>query len=170
MSAVKGLDTLMRKLQALGGDVPRALHEGVAQTIEVASDDAKQLAPKNSSSQADGSGSMSIVAGISTEIKALPDGSEGKVISKAPHSIFVEMGTGPVGAANHGGISPHVSVSYTGRESWVYPTVIDGEQTFRTTSGQPARPFMYPAATMNRETFLKLTKMRLRDKIGKAGG
>ena len=170
MITIKGLDSLMRKLSALGGDVPRALYEGVAQTIEIAAADAKMLAPKNSSSQSDGSGSGSIVSGISTEIKTLPDGAEGKVLSKTAHSIFVEMGTGPVGAANHAGISPMAKPSYTSRESWAYPTVIDGEETYRVTSGQPARPFMYPAATMNKETFARLTKMRLLDKIRKAGG
>lgn len=170
MSTIKGLDSLMRKLQALGGDLPQALYEGVALTINVAVADAKMLAPKNKNSQADGIGGMSLVAGISGNVEEIPGGAEGKVISKAEHSEFVEYGTGPVGAANHAGVSPHHSKVYTARESWAYPTVIDGEETYRVTSGQPARPFMYPAATMNKDTFVKLTKMRLRDKIRKAGG
>jgi HK97 gp10 family phage protein len=170
MSEIKGMDSLMRKLNALGGNVPRALYQGVADTIEVAAADAKMLAPKNSSSQSDGTGSGSIVSGIQTKIKTLSDGAEGSVISTAAHSIFVEMGTGPVGAANHAGISPKVSPSYTSRESWAYPTVIDGEETYRVTSGQPARPFMYPAAVMNKDTFIRLTKLRVLDGIRKAGG
>ena len=170
MTAIKGLDSLMRKLSALGGDVPQALYLSVEDTIETAAADAKTLAPKNDKSQADGTGGMSIVAGIITEIKPTQGGANGRVASTAEHSEFVEFGTGPVGAANHAGVSPNYSKVYTARESWAYPTVIDGEETYRTTSGMPARPYLYPAAIMNKDTFKKITKLRLEDAIRKAGG
>jgi hypothetical protein len=89
---------------------------------------------------------VSLRAGIEHEVKSTTERIEGRVFSNAPHSVFVEMGTGPVGASNHMGISPNVNPTYTTRKSWAFPIVIDGEETFRTTSGQPARPFMYPAA------------------------
>lgn len=100
-----------------------------------------------------------------------------KVICNAPYGAYVEFGTGPVGEQNHGGISPNVTPTYTtkfyrktgkhkgtpwnvdpetgkvtGPMFWVYTP--DGGETFVRTSGQPARPFMYPAAKQNRGTFL----------------
>lgn len=170
MSAIKGLDSLMRKLDALGGDVQNALAQAVMETAEVAAADARTLAPANSMSQADGAGGGSLRSSIATEKKTLPDGSEARVFTNAPHAGFVEFGTGPVGAGNHAGISPHVSPSYTTRKSWVYPTVIKGEETFVTTSGQPARPYLYPAAAANKETFVSLAKLKLKNAIRKAGG
>lgn len=170
MIVIKGLDSLMRKLDALGGDVQNALAQAVMETAEEAADDARTLAPVNSMSQADGAGGGSLKSSITTENKTLPNGSEARVFTNAYHAGFVEFGTGPVGAGNHAGISPHVSPSYTSRQSWVYPTVIKGEETFRTTSGQPARPYLYPAATMNKDTFKSITKLKLMNAIRKAGG
>lgn len=170
MTAIKGLDSLMRKLDALGGDVKSALAQAVKQTTETAAADAKRMAPANSGSQAGGSGGGSLRSSISTEQKEQIGGVEGRVFANAPHAAYVEFGTGPVGAANHSGISPHVSVSYTDRKSWVYPTVLGGKETFVTTSGQPARPYLYPAAVMNKDTFKSITKLKLMDAIRKAGG
>lgn len=66
----------------------------------------------------------------------------GGVKSTAPHAGFVELGTGPKGQANHAGISPKISPTYTMRP-WVYFN--PKTQTFVRTSGMPASPYMYPA-------------------------
>lgn len=72
--------------------------------------------------------------------------------------MYVEMGTGPVGEANHAGISPNVNPMYT--QPYVLRTSKNGKKyrvkgwyyfneksgSVRYTEGQPARPFMYPAA------------------------
>lgn len=71
----------------------------------------------------------------------------GEVYSGAPHGIYVEMGTGPKGEANHAGVNPEWAVGVTYRPNgWTYPTK-DGE--FRFTRGMPARPFLYPAFKAN---------------------
>lgn len=73
----------------------------------------------------------------------------GEVYSGAPHGIYVEMGTGPKGEANHAGVNPEWAAGVTYRPNgWVYPTK-DGE--FRFTRGMPARPFMYPAFKANEQ-------------------
>lgn len=170
MSAIKGMDSLLRKLNSLGGDVPEALTQAVKQTAEVAAGDARAMAPANAMSQAGGSGGGSLRQSITTDDKQTDAGAEARVFTNAYHSSFVEFGTGPVGAANHAGISPHVSPSYTTRASWAYPVVIQGEETFRTTSGQPARPYLYPAATKNKDTFQAITRLSILEAIRKAGG
>lgn len=190
MSTIKGLDSLIRKLNKLGGDVPGALEQAVKQTAELAADDARGMAPANAHSQAGGSGGGSLRQSITTEDKQTDTGAEARVFSNAPHSSYVEFGTGPVGAANHAGISPHVSPSYTSRKSWVYP-VYDGGKTamkvvkgkvrkafglkskgisFVRTSGQPARPYLYPAAVKNKDTFQTKTRLSILEAIRKAGG
>lgn len=73
----------------------------------------------------------------------------GEVYSGALHGIYVEMGTGPKGEANHAGVNPEWAAGVTYRPNgWVYPTK-DGE--FRFTRGMPARPFMYPAFKANEQ-------------------
>jgi len=170
MSAIKGIDSLIKKLNKLGGDVPEALTQAVKQTAEVAAGDARAMAPANAMSQAGGSGGGSLRQSITTDSERTGTGAEARVFTGAYHAGFVEFGFGPVGAANHAGISPHVSPSYTTRASWVYPIVIQGEETFRTTSGQPARPYLYPAAVKNKDTFKAITRLSILEAIRKAGG
>ena len=123
-----------------------------------------------------------VVGGLRESITHEVEGSggeiTGKVICNAPYGAYVEFGTGPVGERNHGGISPNVTPTYTtkfyiqtgklagkdwrdnpwhidagtGLPFWVYSP--DGGETFIPTSGQPANPFMYPAALENRDKFM----------------
>jgi len=165
--SIKGMESLMNKLNALGGSSIEALRLGVEKTTIAARDSAVRNAPAGKGSQADSSGSRSLKGSIQQETKLKGNAIEGKVYTKAPHAAFVCFGTGPVGAANHAGISPNVSVSYTTRKSWVYPTVIDGEETFRTTSGQPARPYLYPAAVEHKDTFPRLIRKELKKAIAR---
>jgi len=158
---IKGLDSLMRKLNALGGDVQQALGEGTRQTAQIAKATAIGNAPASKYSQADSMGGASLKSSISAEDKEIPNGWEGRVFSNAPHAKYVEFGTGPVGAANHAGTSPHAFVTYTLRPMWAFPVILKGELTFRMTSGQPARPFMYQTAVQHKDTFEKVVKASL---------
>jgi len=88
----------------------------------------------------------------------------GTVYTDTEHSWYVEFGTGPVGAANHDGVSPDVPVAYR-MTGWLIPgdaiseadalkyqfkkiTFKDGSVWYAT-NGQPAQPFMYPAFMNN---------------------
>ena len=97
---------------------------------------------------------------IYVSLEGEDDNLHGTVYTDTEHGWYVEFGTGPVGAANHDGISPEVPVSYS-MKGWLIPGDAISEAdamkykfkkvTFRdgsiwwATNGQPAQPFMYPA-------------------------
>lgn len=75
------------------------------------------------------------------------------VFTNSDHAAYVEFGTGPVGAANHDGISPNVTPIYADHK-WrgVIPGLkTDTDPGIRMIAGQPAHPYMYPAIADNRE-------------------
>ena len=171
---IKGLKSLRTKLNNLGGDSTQALLQAMKTTVLLAQADARRNAPASKYSQADSSGSASLKGSIQSEAKVVPSGVEGRVYTNAGHAVFVEFGTGPVGAANQAGVSPRVPVAHTTRERWAFPIVIKGEQTFRMTSGQPARPYLYPAAVNNKDTLNEQCRRELVNALrriaGKGGG
>ena len=75
------------------------------------------------------------------------------------YAIYVEFGTGPKGQANHAGISPDVKPTYRQSPWWIHESQVDSEAArvyhwffvetdqgrFYRVTGQPARPFLYPA-------------------------
>ena len=89
------------------------------------------------------------------------------------YASYVEFGTGPVGQANHEGISPNFTPSYSSH-GWGIPAdkvdpadaikykwpkrVYNGKEYYMT-NGQPAQPFMYPA--------LKNNESKVCDKVAK---
>jgi HK97 gp10 family phage protein len=155
MKQIKGLDSLLAKLSMMGGNVQNALTRAMKTTMQATEGDAKANSQYGS-----------VRASIQSEVKEVPGGVEGRVFTNLPHSVFIEFGTGPKGEANHGGISPNVPVTYT-QHPWVYPTDDGG---FITTSGQPAKPFMYPAAKQNESVFEGETRKELLLELRKAGG
>jgi hypothetical protein len=153
MIVIKGLDSLMRKLTSLGGNLEGALTRAVKQTTEAAEKEANILKPYSSiSTKSDVKEGIGAIEGT---VSALPD-----------WALYVEFGTGPKGQANHAGISPNVPVSYTSH-SWVYPT---GDGEFRRTSGQPAKPFLYPTSKIMEPVFVQAASNEIRNEIRKAGG
>ena len=77
---------------------------------------------------------------------------QGVVYTNKKYGPYVEFGTGPVGQANHSGIDPDVNISYR-QDSWVYKDKKTGN--FYRTSGQPARPFMYPALKNSEKNIIR---------------
>lgn len=75
------------------------------------------------------------------------------------YAIYVEFGTGPKGQANHEGISPDAHPIYHQGPWWIHESQVDpdaaeayhwfyietDEGKFYRVTGQPARPFLYPA-------------------------
>lgn len=113
----------------------------------------------------------------------------GIVYTNKEHGIFVEFGTGPVGEANHQGISPNITPMYRS-DGWVYKTKENNMSAifassgkvnksatkrmnksggqFVFTMGQPAKPFMYPALHDNREKIKKFIKYRMKKELKEA--
>ena len=150
-----GLESLLRKLNAMGGKTLDAIERAVDTTVEATHGDAGRNTKYGS-----------IRSALQREVKVDGNSVNGRVFINLFHAQFIEFGTGPKGQANHAGISPNVGVSYT-RHSWVYPTEDGG---FVTTSGQPAKPFLYPAAKQNEDVFEREVAKELTNEMRRMGG
>lgn len=87
---------------------------------------------------------------------------QGTIFSNKEYALYVEMGTGPVGEANHSGISPDSKPMYT-PHGWVYFS--NELERFVYTKGQPARPFLYPALHDNRDKISKFIMNQIKKKL-----
>lgn len=153
--AIEGLENIAEKLENLSsGGVMKAASKGLEKGLLRIQSDAKANAPVDSGD---------LRQRIVTRVQGDADGITGEVAATAEHSVFVEMGTGPKGQANHAGISPEAASKVTySPKGWVAP--IKG--TFRYTEGMPARPFLYPAYKANQ----KKLKQDIADAIIKEAG
>lgn len=177
MSDIKGWESLMAKLDALGGShLEEAAKESVLMLALATTAEAKFLAPKDS-------GELRGEIHEAVEV----DGSQaiGYSYTNSDHAPFIEFGTGPVGAES-GGNGSDVPISYamgpflvkrgTGRpgevvesyeDYWVY---CDEQGRFFATRGQPAKPFMYPAAKKVEKQAQKIMASAIKAYIAKATG
>lgn len=94
----------------------------------------------------------------------------GLVYTNVEYANYVELGTGPRGAAEHSGISPEAHPAYTMSPWWIHESQLDigvaemyhwpfidtKEGRFYKCSGQPAQPFLYPALKDNVDTVVKI--------------
>lgn len=95
------------------------------------------------------------------------------------YAPYVEFGTGPKGQKEHTGISLNIPVSYTQSPWWIHESQIDKEVAekyhwfyitteegkFYQCTGQPARPFMYPALKDHEEEVLKIMQSEIRRQL-----
>ena len=96
----------------------------------------------------------------------------GEVYTRCQYAHYVELGTGPKGAANHAGISPEVHPSYTPNPWWIHESQLDvgvaemyhwhyidtPDGRFYICYGQAAQPFLYPALKDNEQTVRDILK------------
>lgn len=150
MAAVKGAEKLMRQLNNLGNINP-VMEKAVRKETLRVQRNAVLLCPVNHGE---------LRQTIKTKVEATEGMVIGTVYTNNKHAAYVELGTGPIGEANHEGISPEVNPVYS-QSGWWFPgdkvtpqdaekyhwpsmTTEDGK-TLYFTQGQPAQPFMYPA-------------------------
>lgn len=90
--------------------------------------------------------------------------------TRLEYALYVELGTGPRGAADHSGISPDISPTYSTSSWWIHEsqvpagtaekyhwTTINTKQgKFYKCDGQPAQPYLYPALKDNEQTIGEL--------------
>jgi len=95
-----------------------------------------------------------------------------EIYTDVSYAGYVELGTGPKGAADHDGISPEVTPAYTMKPWWIHESMVDlwmaeqyhwpvintPEGKFYRCSGQPAYPFMYPALKNNQREVIEIMK------------
>lgn len=160
---IKGANSLMRKFNQLGSMEP-VVYQAVKKQAEVVRGVAVKLCPVYDGPWKfvpRGELRRSIYSKVEQDAGAII----GSVYTDAGFAPFVEFGTGPVGQANHAGISPNVPVAYT-QEPWVW---VDDEGGFHTTEGQPAQPFMYPALKSMEKQVVNGIGQDLQEEIRKAG-
>lgn len=106
---------------------------------------------------------------IRFSVQRVDDRVVGMVYTNKAYAPYVEFGTGPKGEAEHSGISPAVSPSYSQSPWWIHESQIDKEAAeryhwfyldtpdgrFYQCTGQPAQPFMYPALKDNEERIVR---------------
>lgn len=138
-----GLGTFFSKLDKLT-DIDKEVFRAVDECGQFVRDDARLRVPVDTSD-------LRKSIDHTTEIQS------GEVIStihtNSDHAAYVEFGTGPVGAANHAGISPEISVSYR-QDKWlgkIPGLVSDTDSGLRYIAGQPAQPYLYPALKENED-------------------
>lgn len=83
---IKGLDSLMRKLDRMGGNVMEPLRKAVKQTTEVAKGDAKALITNRT-------GNLSRSIDNSTRVVETDTEVTGIVAANTEYAIYVELGT-----------------------------------------------------------------------------
>lgn len=84
----------------------------------------------------------------------------GKVYTNVNYAPFVEFGTGSVGSGTYP--DPKVNLTYRSTP-WTYTP--DGGETFYRTSGQVAKPFLYPAIKSNKTRINNIFKEALKNDI-----
>ena len=118
---------------------------------------------------------------IMTMTERMDDRVVGTVYTNKSYAMYVEMGTGPKGAANHAGISPVANPSYTMSPWWIHESQIDKKVAeeyhwfyldtpdgrFYQCTGQPAQPFMYPALKDNEDKVVDRVEKALKRELRK---
>jgi phage protein, HK97 gp10 family len=138
-----GVDELLRRLEDVSGIAPE-LYRLMDQCGTFIRDDARLRVPVDIGD---------LRKSIQNTIREIEGGIETIVHTNSDHAAFVEFGTGPVGAANHQGISPLAQPVYA-REKWrgVIPFLKNGKDSgIRFIAGQPAQPYLYPALKENEQ-------------------
>lgn len=129
---------LFEQLEGLEENVLLLVQVAMENELHRVQDDAKHNAPTDTGELAN-----SII--VQSEI----DGNTvtGIVAATAYHAVFVEMGTGPKGQANHAGTAP-IPVAYRA-SGWVWYS--EKHKQYYRTNGMPARPYLYPAWVVQRD-------------------
>ena len=144
MSGMQGLDSLLRKLDRLGGSSQKALRTGLFQATKKVQGDAKDLAPV---AQIDG-------GTLRNSIQASVEERGGKVVGKVSTNVhyapYVEFGTGQRGEASPSPPKYDGNLSY--RQDW---------------AGMAAQPFLFPAAQQNKSLVPKIIAQYVRGEIRK---
>lgn len=171
---IKNKDKLGRKITDLanmvrGDDVKKIFNSTNKQIVQVY---AKLLCPVNHGE---------LRNSIKTSIEMTSDHIMASTFTNKEYASYVEFGTGPIGQANHEGISPDFVPSYS-QHGWGIPAdkvdpadaqmykwpkrKYNGKEYYMT-SGQPAQPFMYPALKGNEGKVKKTLAAKLVKKIHK---
>lgn len=129
-----GLDDFYKTLDTLKENADKVAEQAVLTGAEKIRKQAVLLAPVDTGELRQSIKTMSQKDGKTVK---------GILYTNKEYAPYVEFGTGPTGeASDHSDVSPNIAVSYK-QKGWSYQ---DAEGNWHHTKGQPAQPFMYPAA------------------------
>jgi HK97 gp10 family phage protein len=134
---VNGLDKLMAKLDALGGNSKATLAKSIDDCGTFVRDDARLRCPVDTGD---------LRQSIGKETKVTADRITTTVGTSMEYAPYVEFGTGQRGEATN--TNPNIDVSY--RQDW---------------SGQKAQPYLYPALKDNEDQLAEKIKKDLKKEI-----
>lgn len=170
---IRGLDRLIQKYGNLQAAAEHGVKKAVGQGVKIAQAGAVLMCPVN-----DGKLRQS----IKTMFEIQDEKITGTVYTNKKYASYVEFGTGPVGEANHAGISPEVTPVYSQSPWWIHESQIGWETAemyhmfrldtedglFYQTSGQPAQPFLYPGLKNNEDAITQKVSEVMAQEIRKA--
>lgn len=142
---IQGSAELLAKLKALGGDVDRAVEQGLIQGAKTVQASAKQLCPVDT-----GTLRNSIVT-QKEEKHAVA------VTTNLEYAPYVEFGTGSKGDP---------SMPHTSKDRWVYQ---NDKGQFFITSGQSPQPFLTPALRLCENAVKKRFEAAIKKAIKERG-
>ncbi len=154
--SINGVDSLMKKLNALGGNANKVLETSIAKQTKLVQGEAKDLCPVDSGD---------LQQRIYTDVKSQQSKVIGKVVTNVEYAAYVEFGTGKKGEESGGDKYPG-PLSYK-QDKWLVNIPDVGP---RWIEGQPAQPFMYPALKNNEELVKKNIASDLEKKIREVAG
>ena len=128
-------EELLTKIENLGGNIEEGIYKGVGHYLSKIQADAKRNCPVDTGL---------LRNSIHTDVKYEDKEILGTVGTNLDYGIFVELGTGPVGAKSPKILPPNITPKYK-TQGWYYKAK-DG---VRYTKGQIAKPFLYPAFKAN---------------------
>lgn len=139
---VGGFDDVAENIGMLSAELLEVARKGLLEGMKPMVVQAKELVPPTKHS----TGQLRNSIGARAEVQGAFV--VGNFFAAAEHALYVEYGTGPKGEEDHAGINPNDNPTYT-LHGWTYKDPRSGE--FYYTTGQPARPYMYPALKANED-------------------
>lgn len=148
--SVVGLDSLLKKLNKLGGNIDEVLTQSIGQQTKLVQGDAKDLCPVD-------------LGDLRNSIKGTVKKYKGRIVgvvsTNSDHAAYVEFGTGKVGERTNK--NNKVNASYK-QDKWLVNIPDVGP---RWIEGQPAQPYLYPALKNNEERIIENIKADIRKAI-----
>ena len=141
---IRGMDSLIRKLNQLGGNVDDCMFRGIGKSMTVIEGDAKDLCPVDKGELRDS---------IHSDTKKVPGGVSGACGTNKEYAAYPEFGTGQRGSESPS--PPKAPIGNGYREDWV---------------GMPAQPYLYPSLMQNKDTVKELCVAELNQEIRRLGG
>lgn len=174
MSKINGVDSLLAKIEALGGNVEKSLKTAVHQATKQVQREAKMLVPVNEGA---------LRNSIKSEVTEKKNKVVGRVFTNKEYAAYVEFGTGPVGEELRSKLPEKVrnKIHYTQEGWWIHESQIDEKTVeqykfprietedgvFYFSRGQPPHPFLYPALEQNKKASMEIVKRKLREDLQK---